>query len=87
VGLAASAVCAHQAFALGPHLAMQFHVEVDATKLAAWADEADATVPGPRDAMDSWHGGARMRVDTARCLAASQAVAAQVYAQWLRFAT
>jgi len=85
-GLAASAVCAHQAFALGPHLAMQFHVEVDAAKLAAWAEEADAAVSDPRDALASWHGGTRMRSDTARCLAASQAVAAQVYARWLRFA-
>jgi GMP synthase-like glutamine amidotransferase len=79
-------VCAHQAFALGPHLATQFHVEVDAAKLAAWADEADAAVQGPRDALGSWHGGPRMRSDTARSLAASQAVAAQVYARWLRFA-
>lgn len=84
--LAASALCAQQAFAVGPHLAMQFHVEVDAAKLAAWADEADAAPRGPRDALDSWHRGARMRGDTLQCLAASQAVAARVYARWMRFA-
>jgi GMP synthase-like glutamine amidotransferase len=86
VCLATSAHCAHQAFALGPHLAMQFHVEVDAAKLGAWADEADATMPGPRDALQSWHGGGRMRQDSLRCLAASQEVAARVYARWMRFA-
>lgn len=81
--LAGSAACPLQAFALGPHLAMQFHVEVDAPKLAAWADEAAAEAAlGPA----SWHGAARMRQDTPRRLAASQALAARIYARWLRFA-
>jgi GMP synthase-like glutamine amidotransferase len=43
VRLASSDACPHQAFAIGRHLAMQFHVELDATKLEAWqADPGDA---------------------------------------------
>ena len=34
--LARSAACAHQAFALGSHLAMQFHIEITPKKIAAW---------------------------------------------------
>ncbi len=81
--LAGSDACPLQAFALGPHLAMQFHVEVDAPKLAAWAAEAAGdTVAGP----PTWHDAARLQRDTPRCLAASQALASRVYARWLRFA-
>lgn len=39
--LARSASCPHQAFAIGPHLAMQFHIEIDPTKLRRWLDEGD----------------------------------------------
>ncbi|MFT3955457.1 MAG: type 1 glutamine amidotransferase [Piscinibacter sp.] len=41
--LAHSEACPRQAFALGPHLAMQFHVEVDADKLALWSASRDET--------------------------------------------
>ena len=41
VHLAGNAHCPHQAFAIGPSLAMQFHVEIDAAKHAAWAAETD----------------------------------------------
>jgi GMP synthase-like glutamine amidotransferase len=85
VRLAHNPSCPNQAFALGPHLAMQFHVEVDATKLAVWADEADAWPAGAR-AEPAWHDGARLRQDTAHALAASQALASRIYARWLRFA-
>ncbi len=85
VRLAHNPSCPNQAFALGPHLAMQFHVEVDATKLASWADEADAGAAGAR-AESAWHDGARLRQDTPRALAASQALASRIYARWLRFA-
>lgn len=85
VRLAHNPSCPNQAFARGPHLAMQFHVEVDATKLAAWADEADAGAQGSR-AEPTWHDGARQRLDTVRALGASEALASRIYARWLRFA-
>ncbi|MBL8329229.1 MAG: type 1 glutamine amidotransferase [Rubrivivax sp.] len=40
--LARSGACAHQAFALGPHLGMQFHIEVTPAKIDLWLQPADA---------------------------------------------
>lgn len=83
--LAGSAACPHQAFALGPHLAMQFHVEADAEKIDRWAQDADAqddidqrlpTVQGP----------ATMRAGIATHLAGQQALADRIYTRWLGLA-
>jgi GMP synthase-like glutamine amidotransferase len=43
--LARSAACPHQAFAIGPHLAMQFHIEIDEQKLRQWLDDGDPAWP------------------------------------------
>ena len=42
LALASSPACAHQAFALGPHLGMQFHIEITPAKIDAWLAH-----PGP----------------------------------------
>jgi GMP synthase-like glutamine amidotransferase len=88
--LAHNDACPHQAFALGPHLAMQFHVEVDVAKLEAWATEAQGEGSSPHTGEPApaatWHGAARLRADSARHLHASQALAGHVYGRWLRFA-
>lgn len=75
--LAASACCPIQAFALGPHLAMQFHLEVDATKLDRWLDDPrEATGPTVQDPQ-------ALRASTVEHLAAQQALADRVYRRWL----
>jgi GMP synthase (glutamine-hydrolysing) len=79
--LARSAACPNQAFAIGPHLAMQFHVEVDIEKLQRWA--ADAGEPGLALAAEaSVQSGSAMRRDAERYLAAQQALADRIYARW-----
>ena len=83
--LAGNAACAHQAFGYGPHLGMQFHIEVDADKLARWIPEA----PAPGDPLLDWpgvHDSPRMAADTAVLLAASQRSAAAIYGRWLALA-
>jgi GMP synthase (glutamine-hydrolysing) len=83
--LAGSAACPHQAFAVGPHLAMQFHVELDQHKLHAWIaahDErflAAAQVP-------TVHDGPLMLRDARVHLARQQAMAARIYERWMAFA-
>lgn len=80
--LAGNAVCANQVFCYGPHLGMQFHIEVDAPKLAQWATE----LPPPGDARyryASVQNPEQMRADTGRWLAQSQALARQIYSRWL----
>jgi len=83
VPLARSANCPHQAFAIGRHLAMQFHVEVDAAKLALWLTMTDAQYQQARQRFPTVHGVGRMRGDEAACLPAQQRLADRIYARWL----
>jgi GMP synthase-like glutamine amidotransferase len=76
--LATNDACPNQAFAIGPHIGMQFHVEVDAEKLACWLDNAKHQ-PGPQAvarALDADPALAAAR------LAAQQAIADRIYARW-----
>ena len=85
VRLAGNAACANQAFSFGPHLATQFHAEVDAEKLARWHLEApaEAAERGPQPGVQDE---AAMRRDTERWLADSQRVADSIYTRWLALA-
>lgn len=76
--------CTNQAFVLGPHLAMQCHVEVDAEMIklwcAAWADEvAGFTAPPP-----SVQTPAVMLAAASARLPAMRQLADQLYSTWLR---
>jgi len=82
--LARSAACPHQAFALGPHLAMQWHVELDDEKLQRWSHETSprfeqACAQHPRTAQT----GAQMRAQGAQALSQQQALADHIYGRWL----
>ena len=44
--LASNDACPHQAFAIGAMLAMQFHIEIDRNKLAAWTSASKAELAG-----------------------------------------
>lgn len=81
--LASSAACPHQAFAMGPHLAMQFHIEMDHPKLERWMRETD-----PRwDQALGVHGSVQDRVQilsqAASHLEAHQRLADRIYSRWL----
>lgn len=77
----ASAHCANQAFALGPHLAMQCHVEMTAPMVESWsiggADEI-AAAEGP-----AVQGGERMRADAPARIPELNRIAERLYARWL----
>lgn len=83
VPLASSEACPHQAFALGPHLAMQFHVEVDAGKLAVWSASRDETFLRLQQHCATVQAGEAMRAQAASALAAQQRLADRLYARWL----
>jgi GMP synthase-like glutamine amidotransferase len=82
VALAGSAACAHQAFAIGPHLAMQFHVEVDEEKLLRWSTLDTPAYHALQRRHATVQGGACMRQAMRRHLPAQQALADRIYARW-----
>jgi GMP synthase (glutamine-hydrolysing) len=82
--LATSPACAVQAFALGPHLAMQFHVEQDAAKLARWTQVHEGEYPqAQRDHPATVQGPTAMLAEAPQRLAAQQRLAARIYRRWL----
>jgi len=82
--LATSPACTHQAFSLGPHLAMQFHIELDAAKLEVWLQEQGAKHrAAARRHPGSVHTATRMRQDAAALLAGHHALADRIYGRWL----
>jgi len=81
--LAGSDACPQQAFAIGRHLAMQFHVEVDAAKLALWSASRDPTFLRLQREYTTVQSGEAMQAQGASALAAQQALADRLYARWL----
>lgn len=81
--LASSDACPHQAFTVGPHLALQFHVELDEEKLRRWAALDTPQFRALQQRHASVQGGAAMCTDLPRRLLQQQALADRIYARWL----
>jgi GMP synthase-like glutamine amidotransferase len=81
--LSSSEACAHQAFAIGPHLAMQFHVEVDEEKLRRWSTLDSPAYRTLQQRHATVHSGSAMRETLAEHLPIQQGLADRVYARWL----
>ena len=81
--LASSPACAHQAFALRQHLAMQFHIEITPQKIDDWLAHPGAVYPVQvllhRDRVQDPVG---MHAATGRHLSGSQALARHIYTEW-----
>jgi len=83
VRLASSETCTHQAFAIGPHLAMQFHVEVDEEKMRRWSELDSEAYRSLQQRHATVHSGPEMREGMAVHLSQQQALADRVYGRWL----
>ena len=81
--LASSASCPNQAWCFGPHLAMQFHIEMDATKAHAWALDEDANWADARSRYSSVQSGQDIVQGIDRYLSQHQATADHIYSTWL----
>lgn len=81
--LASSGACPHQAFVIGRHLAMQFHLELDAHKLATWSASKDRAYRELQRRYATVHSGHDMRAQGVEALPAQQRFADQVYRRWL----
>ena len=77
-----SPYCANQAFALGPHLAMQCHVEMTPGMVTQWCDIGSAEIaahPGP-----AVQAPAVIQQEMAARLTALNAVAETLYSRWIK---
>lgn len=81
--LASSPACAHQAFALRQHLAMQFHIEITPNKIRDWlAQPDDAYAVQVLLHRDTVQDPATQRAGTERHLGASDALADHIFSTW-----
>ncbi len=75
--------CANQAFVLGPHLAMQCHVEMTPEMIAAWCRSWPAEVAGLPALPAPVQTPERMLAETAARLPAMRALADRLYTAWI----
>jgi len=82
--LAGSRSCPNQAWCLGPHLAMQFHIEIDAVKAQEWAGDEDPKWAAARAQYVSVQDSKAILEGIEPYLAHHQATADHVYQTWLK---
>lgn len=78
-----NAFCANQMFILGPHLAMQCHVEMSVEMINEWCLSWDAEVRGLDALPSTVQDPQRMQTETSARLPALRRLADQLYAVWI----
>lgn len=81
--LAGSPACPNQAWSRGPHLAMQFHIEMDEIKAREWVADEDPKWAAARAAYATAQDSQTIVEGIQHNLAAHQATADHVYRTWL----
>ena len=81
--LATSPACPNQAWAMGPHLAMQFHIEIDENKIHTWVNDDDAKWTQAREQYATVQDKIEMLAGIPYHLAQHQATADAIYRKWL----
>jgi GMP synthase-like glutamine amidotransferase len=81
VGIASSPYCRNQAFALGPHLGLQCHVEMTPEMIRSWCESGKGELA--RCACPSVQGAAEIQAQLQPRVAALNAVAARLYERWI----
>jgi GMP synthase (glutamine-hydrolysing) len=83
VKLAGSLACPNQAWAMGPHLAMQFHIEMDETKAREWARDEDTVWTDAREKYDTVQDSDTIIAGIESNLLQHQRTADHIYRTWL----
>ncbi len=84
--LARSEACTNQAYAFGPHIGMQFHIEMDETTISHWCEEGEPEVNAARSKPDVHpHVMTTMQITkaTPEYLPAMRIVANHLYQRWV----
>jgi len=82
--LASSAACANQAWCMGSHLAMQFHIEMDEMKAREWAEDEDPLWSAARAEHETVQDAAGILAGIEPYLGRHQATADHIYRAWLQ---
>jgi len=82
--LAGSAACPNQAWAMGPHLAMQFHIEMDEAKVHNWVKDDDPLWASAREKYASVQHSDAIVQGIQPYLTQHQATADHIYRTWLQ---
>ena len=83
VRVATSDACPNQAWAMGPHLAMQFHIEITEIKMQSWVAEDDAKWAESRSLYETVQDKISMLAGLPYHLAQHQTTADSIYKKWL----
>jgi GMP synthase-like glutamine amidotransferase len=81
--LASSPNCANQAWGIGPHLAMQFHIEINEPKIDSWVAEDDDKWMAARALFESAQSRQTILTRTADHIVQHQRTADNIYTHWL----
>lgn len=76
--------CANQAFALGPHLAMQCHVEMTPEMIAEWCNSWSAETQNLAPLPESVQTPGQMQAEIGSRLPAMRILAERLYSVWVR---
>jgi GMP synthase-like glutamine amidotransferase len=82
--LASSAHCVNQMFALGPHLAMQCHVEMTVDLIGTWCKDWGKEVAALARRVPSVQTPEEMHLDIEEKVRTLNSVADRLYARWIR---
>ena len=81
--LATSTACTNQAWVMGSHLAMQFHIEIDEDKLTRWVADDDAKWAHAQRLYETVQDKVAMLAGLPYYLGQHQATADRIYQKWL----
>lgn len=81
--LASSEACPNQAFTIGKHLAMQFHIEIDENKVNLWVNDDDEKWTNARTKYDTVQDKSTMLQGIKPNLHKHQSTADKIYTKWL----
>ena len=81
--VATSPACPNQAWVMGPHLAMQFHIEIDEDKMARWVADDDSKWHQAQQVYDTVQDKIEMLAGLPYYLGQHQATADRIYEKWL----
>lgn len=81
--LASSPACPNQAFSIGKHLAMQFHIEVDQDKIKEWTIVSDPNWSAAKNTYDTVQNASEILGEINANILDHKTTAGHVYSKWL----